>query len=29
MLACHIDHLVVTAPLLEEGAEFVVQALGE
>src|SRR5450830_698760 len=26
--ACHIDHITVTAPTLEAGAEFVRQALG-
>ena len=28
MVSCHVDHIVVTAASLEEGAEFVVQALG-
>jgi hypothetical protein len=28
MLRCHIDHIAITAPSLEAGAEFVVQALG-
>ena len=28
MPRCHIDHIVITAPSLETGAEFVMQALG-
>ena len=28
MVSCHVDHIAVTAASLEEGAEFVVQALG-
>ncbi len=28
MFDCHIDHIVVTAPTLERGAEFVIQSLG-
>ena len=28
MAACQIDHLVITTPILEAGAEFVVQTLG-
>ena len=28
MFHCHIDHVVVTAPTLERGAEFVIQSLG-
>lgn len=28
MIHCHIDHIAATAPSLEEGAEFVVEALG-